>query len=94
MQYAVIVEVDNSREDPEKGRRELREDLAPAMKQMPGFVTAIFMTDYEKGRGLAVMVFENRDLADQIASGLTIGNELRNGVIVTSVDVMEAPATA
>jgi hypothetical protein len=94
MQYAVIVEVDNSRENPDQGRRELREDLVPAMKQMPGFVTAIFMTDYEKGRGLAVMVFENRELADQIAGGLTVGNELRNSVIIIKVQVMEAPATA
>jgi hypothetical protein len=88
------VEVDNSREDPEQGRRELRDELAPAMQQMPGFVSGTFMTDYEQGRGLAVMVFETRDIASQIAGGLMVGNELRNGVIITRVDVMEAHATA
>lgn len=30
MQYAAVIEVDNSREDPEAGRRGLREVLVPA----------------------------------------------------------------
>jgi hypothetical protein len=64
------------------------------MKQIPGFVTGIFMTDYERGLGLGVMVFDTREQAEQVAGGLRVGNELRNGVIITRTAVMETPATA
>lgn len=46
---------------------------------------SIFTTDHDHGRGFAVMVFETRELADQIAGGLGVGSELRNGVLVTSI---------
>ena len=37
MTTALVVQVDNSGEDPDEGRRRLREELAPIVKQLPGF---------------------------------------------------------
>ena len=94
MPYAAVIEVDNHREDPDEGRRGLREELAPAMKALPGFNSALFMTAYERGRGIAVVVFDTHDQAEQLATGLTIGQEIRDGVTVTAVDVLELSASA
>ena len=94
MQYAALIEVDNSREDPEAGRRGLREELAPALKAMPGFCSAVLLTAYEHGRGVAVIVFESEEAARAVASGFADGQELRDGVVVTRRDVLEVTASA
>ena len=92
--YAAVIEVDNREEDPDDGRRGLREELAPAMKALPGFNSGLFMTAYEHGRGIAVVVFDTQEQAEQLASGLTIGQEIRDGVTVTAADVLEVSASA
>lgn len=94
MQYAAVIEVDNSNEDPEAGRTGLREELAPALRSMPGFVSTLLMTAYERGRGIAVVVFDTRDQADGLASGLAVGQEIRPGVVVRSSEVLEVSAAA
>lgn len=94
MQYAAVIEVDNSREDPEAGRKGLREELAPALKSLPGFVSTLLLTAYEHGRGIAVVVFESRDAAQAIAAGFAEGQEIREGVIITRTDVLEVSAAA
>ena len=94
MKYAALIEVDNSREDPEAGRRGLREELAPALKAMPGFDSALLLTAYEHGRGIAVVVFESEDAARSMASSFADGQEIREGVIITRTDVLEVSASA
>ena len=94
MKYATLIEVDNSREDPEAGRRGLREELAPALKAMPGFYSALLLTAYDHGRGVAVIVFESKDDARAIAFSFAQGQEIREGVVVTRTDVLEVSASA
>lgn len=94
MQYAAVIEVDNSREDPETGRRGLREELAPALRAMPGFASGLLLTAYEHGRGIAVVVFDSREAAETLAGGVREGSELRDGVVVTRTDVLEVSASA
>jgi hypothetical protein len=94
MPYAAVIEVDNSREDPDEGRKGLRDELAPAMKVLPGFQSGLFLTAYEHGRGVAVVVFETREQAEQLNSGLAVGREIRGGVTVTRADVLEVSASA
>ena len=94
MQYAAVIEVDNSMEDPETGRRGLREELAPALKMMPGFVSALLLTAYEHGRGMAVVVFESREAAEAVAAGFAEGQEIREGVVIVRKDVLELSASA
>ena len=94
MPYAAVIEVDNSGENPEDGRRGLREELAPAMKAMPGFNSGLFMTAYERGRGLAVVLFDDADQAQQLVNGLSVGQQIRDGVTVVHTDVLEVSASA
>jgi hypothetical protein len=79
LKYAALIEVDNSGEDPESGRRGLREELAPALKAMPGFDSALLLTAYDHGRGIAVIVFESEEAARSIASSFSEGQEIRAG---------------
>jgi hypothetical protein len=92
--YAAVIEVDNSREDPDAGRQGLRDELAPALAALPGFVSTLLMTAYEHGRGVAVVVFETRDQAEQLAHGFHLEQEIRAGVVVTRIDVLEVSAGA
>jgi len=92
LRYAAVIEVDNSGEDPDAGRQGLRDELAPALAAMPGFVSTLLMTSYERGRGVAVVVFETRDQAEQLANGLHPEQEIRAGVLATRVDVLEVSA--
>jgi heme-degrading monooxygenase HmoA len=94
LKYAALIEVDNSREDPDSGRRGLREELAPALKAMPGFDSALLLTAYDHGRGIAVVVFESEDAARAMASGFAEGQEIRDGVVITRTDVLEVSASA
>ncbi len=94
MKYAALIEVDNSREDPVAGRRGLREELAPALRGMPGFDSALLLTAYDHGRGVAVVVFESKDAARAVASGFAAGQEIREGVVITRTDVLEVSASA
>jgi hypothetical protein len=92
--YAAVVSVDNHREDPDVGRRGLREELAPAMKEFPGFESGLFLTAYERGRGLGVVVVETRDHAEQLVSLFPVGAEIRTGVTVIATEVFEVSAVA
>jgi hypothetical protein len=94
MQYAALIEVDNSREDPETGRAGLRQELAPALEAMSGFQSALLLTAYEQGRGVAVIVFDSNEAAEQLTSGLPVGQEIRTGVVVTRTDILEVSASA
>ncbi|HEY3831094.1 MAG TPA: hypothetical protein VGO03_02260 [Acidimicrobiia bacterium] len=94
MHYAAVVNVDNSGEDPEEGRRGLRDELAPAMRLVPGFVSGQFLTDYEHGRGIGIVVLETREQAEQLAAGFAVDVEIRPGVKVTASEVFEVSATA
>jgi heme-degrading monooxygenase HmoA len=94
LKYAALIEVDNSREDPESGLRGLREELAPTLKAMPGFDSALLLTAYDHGRGVAVIVFESEDAARAVASSFAEGQEIRDGVVITRQDVLEVSASA
>ena len=94
VRYATLIEVDNSREDPKAGRAGLRDELAPALRSMPGFVSALLLTAYERGRGVAVVVFETRDQAQRPIGAIGEGHEIRAGVVVTDTDILEVTAAA
>jgi len=93
LNYVALIEVDNSGEDPDEGREGLRNELAPALRAMPGFVSVLLMTAYERGRGVAAVVFETRETAEGLVSGFTVGQQIREGVVITRTDVLELSAT-
>ena len=93
MLYGVFVEVDNSGEAREDRIRGLREELAPAMKQTPGFQSGIFATDDPQGVGIMLVVYETREQAEAIAGRLQAGASPRPGVTIKRVRVVEVPAS-
>lgn len=94
MPFAAVVSVDSSGEDPDEGRRGLREELAPAMQQVPGFESGLFLTAYDRGRGLGVVVTQTREQAEQLSRAFEVGSEIRAGVVVTATEVFEVSASA
>jgi len=94
MPYAMVVEVDNSGEGPDEGRRRLREELAPFVKMLPGFQSLLFMTAFERGFGVGVVVFDDRDQADAAAAGMVVGSSPRDGVVVKRTEVLAVEVSA
>lgn len=94
MTFAVVVEVDNSGEDPEEGRRRLPLELAPAVRALPGLQSLLFLTALERGLGYGVMVFEERAQAEQLAARLTLGSSPVEGVTFKRTDVLDAEVSA
>ena len=94
MAFALVVEVDNSGEEPEEGRRRLREELAPAVKQLPGFRSRLFMTAFDRGFGVGVVVFADRDQAEQAAAGFAVETSPREGVTVKRTEVLTVEVSA
>ncbi len=94
MNYAALIEVDNGREDPEEGRMGLRDELLPALMGMPGFVNTLLLTAYECGRGVAVVVFDSQEAAQELVSSFAEGQEIREGVVITRKDVLEVSASS
>lgn len=92
MSYAAVIQVDNSTEDPDEGRAGLRDELLPFLKGLAGFDEALLLTAYERGRGVAVIVFDTADQASALASGLTLGQSLREGVTITGIETFEVTA--
>ena len=74
MPFALVVEVDNSGEDPEEGRRRLREELAPAVKQLPGFRSLLFMTAFDRGCGVGVVAVVGEGAGMAVAA--TVGTRV------------------
>ena len=94
MNYAALITVDNSDEDPEAGRRGLREELLPAMQMLPGFSSCLFLTAYERGKGVGIVVFESLEQAKNLADSVAVGSTIHPGVTVTASEVMEVSASA
>jgi hypothetical protein len=94
MAFAVVVEVDNSGEEPDEGRRRLREELTPWVQQLPGFRSLLFMTAFERGFGVGVVVFDERDQAEQAAAGLPVGSSPRDAVTVKRTEVLAVEISA
>jgi hypothetical protein len=94
VKFAALITVDNSDEDPEAGRRGLREELLPAMRMLPGFSSCLFLTAYERGKGVGIIVFETLEQAKNLAGSVAVGSTIHPGVKVTASEVMEVSASA
>jgi len=92
MLYGLFVEVDNSGEPREDRIRGLREELAPAMKQTPGFQSGVFATNDAAGTGFMVAVYETREQAEAVGGRLQVGTSPRPGVSITRIEIVEVVA--
>jgi hypothetical protein len=90
--YAALIQVDNSSEDPDEGREGLRGELLPFLQTLAGFDEAVLLTAYERGRGVALIVFDTEEQASALTSGLALGQSLRQGVSITGIETFEVTA--
>jgi hypothetical protein len=73
--HAVVVKV--TIQDFERARKNLREQVVPAVSQAPGFVAGYWTRSEDGSNGMGMIVFDSEELArtasDMIAAGATEG---------------------
>lgn len=94
MSKAVLIEVDVTGVDPERGMEGLRGRIVPAVSQMPGFVAGTWLTGNEAGRGLSLTVWEDEPHAQALAERFGVGASPQAGAAVARCEVREVAATA
>ena len=83
--HAVVVKV--TIQDFEAGRKNLREQVVPAVSQAPGFVAGYWTRSEDSSNGIGMIVFDSEESArtasDMVAAGAT------GGVTLDGVEVRE-----
>ena len=92
--YAGIVEVDTSGVDREEGIKNLRENIVPAVSQLPGFQSGTWTSAPEERKGLALVTFDTEENAQAAAERFGVGANPQPGVTVERSEVREVVATA
>jgi hypothetical protein len=92
--YAVLVEVDVSGADSEAGLRALREQIVPAITNLPGFRSGTWLTGNADDVGLSLTLWETKANADRMAEQFGVGASPRQGASVVRCEVREVAATA
>ena len=92
--YAVLIEVDVAGVDPEGGIQVLREQIVPAIKQLPGFQSGTWLTGGEQGRGLSLTVWDTEEHARTMADRFGVGSSPAMSASVARCEVREVAATA
>jgi hypothetical protein len=92
--HAVLIEVNVSDVDREAGLRGIREQLVPAISQMPGFRSGTWLTGNDAGIGLSLTVWDTDEHAKAFAGRFGAGAAPQTGVAVTRCELREVAATA
>lgn len=92
--YAVLIEVDVAGVDPEAGLGALREQIVPAIRQLPGFRSGTWLTGNDEGKGLSLTLWETEDDARTMAERFGPGSSPALSASVIRCEVREVAATA
>ena len=92
--YAVLIEVDVAGVDRESGIQALREQIVPAIKQLPGFQSGTWLTGGEQGRGLSLTVWDTEEHARTMADRFGVGSSPAMSAQIARCEVREVAATA
>jgi hypothetical protein len=92
--YAVLIEVDVAGVEPEAGLRALREQIVPAVKAMPGFVSGTWLPGNDDGKGLSFTVWDTEANARVMADRFGIGSNPAMSAMVSRCEVRDVAATA
>ena len=89
----VVTTVDEAGTDPEF--KTLREQIVPAVRQLPGFVSGYWLAPVG-GIATAAVLFDSEDVARKAAEGMGVkpGASLAPGTEITSVEYVEVAAHA
>lgn len=88
--HAVVVNV--TRHDPEKSEEAVRNDVAPRVSKMPGFIAGYWTA--AGSSGLSMVVFESEEAANAAAEMVRGGGIAPDSVTVDTVEVREVVASA
>ncbi len=92
--HAVLIEVDVGGVDREAGMVALREQVVPAIKQLPGFQSGTWLTGNEDGRGLSLTLWDSEENARTMAERFGPGSSPTASASVVRCEVREVAATA
>ena len=92
--YAVLIEVDVTGVDREGGIQALREQIVPAIRQLPGFQSGTWLTGNEQGKGLSLTVWDTEEHARTMADRFGVGSSPAMSASVARCEVREVAATA
>jgi hypothetical protein len=91
---AVIVEVDTRGVDRETGHKNLRENIVPLVRQLPGFQSGTWLVATEDRKGFALVLFDTEDNARAAAARFSVGANPQPGVTIERSEVREVAVTA
>ena len=87
----MFARVGHSRIDPaqfEAARKALETEILPRVRQMPGVVAGYWLAPVE-GKGLTIVVFENKQAAEAPVPNAQPGDTPAPGVTIESVEIRE-----
>ena len=90
--HAVVTRV--TVQEGETATEQLRENIVPAVKQIPGFVAGYWVRLEGGDEGNSIVVFESEDNARQAAERAKEMVEQNDGVTLQSITVGEVVANA
>jgi hypothetical protein len=95
--HALVVTVQiDSANDPEEGRKNLRENVVPAVSKAPGFLSGYWLAPDSRGRAVSFVIFDNEDNVKAgagMAQQMFDGGGVPAGVTLSSIDVREVAAS-
>jgi hypothetical protein len=89
-----LIEVDAGAVDRDAGLRALREQIVPAISQLPGFQSGTWLTGNEEGRGLSLTLWDTEENARTMARRFGPGSSPAASASVVRCEVREVAATA
>ena len=92
--YAVLIEVDVAGVDRDSGIQALREHIVPAIQQLPGFQSGIWLTGNDQGAGLSRTLWDSEENARTMADRFGVGSSPAMSAQVARCEVREVAATA
>jgi hypothetical protein len=91
---AVLIEVDVGGVERDAGSAALRDHIVPAISQMPGFRSGVWLTGDDSGRGLSLTVWEDAGHARRFADRFGPGSSPAAGATVLRCELRDVAATA
>lgn len=92
--YAVLIEVNVREVDPNEGLKGLREQIVPAISQLPGFLSGVWLPGNAAGRGLSLTVWDTEANARTMADRFGPESSPHAGAAIERWEVREVAATA
>jgi hypothetical protein len=92
--YAVLIEVDVAGVEPGAGLQALREQIVPAIRQLPGFQSGTWLTGNQDDRGLSLTLWDTEEHARTMAERFGVGASPAMRASVARCEVREVAATA